>query len=655
MAPIKIEHIISFSSEDPAHVADNILSNDSKKWKCRTVGEKNAVVVLQLEKATEIIAIDIGNEHSAYIEVLVTRSGASDDYKVLLVTSSFMTPIEARQSQNPHKVRMFTREHLSKPECEEKWDRVKVVCTQPFNKHVQYGLSFITLHTKGGKEAGTPLPTSLGKFALRPDSPDELSAGSLFAKRKEFKHEEKLTGAAAIREAATPLSLARYGSPHCKPKLKTRDSTPKTTRKLTEQTDQNEEISQKNRNRNELFYTKDDEEPHAKIDKIMKKKEEEDKEKSRVDDAKKEEKKKNFWGVPETKKKDSLAKVNGKHGEDGGGAGEKRKDTGTPGKDGIKKKEKDKLSSPGSSKQEEKSKKDLKRKMKDETSAREESKKKKKVPATKPFEKLLEGVILVMSGIQNPGRGMLRTMALSMGAKYKPDWEEGCTHLICAFPNTPKFNQVKGKGKIVKRAWLEECHGQRKRLPWRRFALDKGDQDRDESEDEIIEDVMHEAVQVDEVSDGERNANFSDHKDEGSDTEERIAKILASKTSSKADPPESPAPNEDVYSVETDVEEDLEKSPAPEAKQLPNFFAGKIFYIDSSFDDETYWRLRKYIVAYKGKPADGPTDGVEIIVTTRQNSATLREINGEASCVSTNWIWECHNKKKLLPLDDYVY
>lgn len=59
----------------------------------------------------------------------------------------------------------------------------------------------------------------------------------------------------------------------------------------------------------------------------------------------------------------------------------------------------------------------------------------------------------------------------------------------CAFPNTPKFNQVKGKGKIVKRTWIEDCHSQRKRLPWRRYALDKNDQGKNESEDEIWETI----------------------------------------------------------------------------------------------------------------------------------------------------------------------
>lgn len=64
----------------------------------------------------------------------------------------------------------------------------------------------------------------------------------------------------------------------------------------------------------------------------------------------------------------------------------------------------------------------------------------------------------------------------------------------CAFLNTPKYNQVKGKGKIVKRNWIEECHTQRKRLPWRRFALDNNEQRQVESEDEIIEETVNVAA-----------------------------------------------------------------------------------------------------------------------------------------------------------------
>lgn len=57
--------------------------------------------------------------------------------------------------------------------------------------------------------------------------------------------------------------------------------------------------------------------------------------------------------------------------------------------------------------------------------------KKAKQKATKPFSELLKGVTIVISGIQNPDRADLRTKALAMGAKYKPDWDDNtCTHLM---------------------------------------------------------------------------------------------------------------------------------------------------------------------------------------------------------------------------------
>lgn len=57
-------------------------------------------------------------------------------------------------------------------------------------------------------------------------------------------------------------------------------------------------------------------------------------------------------------------------------------------------------------------------------------KKAKKEIVYKPFGKLLEGVVLVISGIQNPDRGHIRDKALRLGAKYKPDWDNSCTHLM---------------------------------------------------------------------------------------------------------------------------------------------------------------------------------------------------------------------------------
>lgn len=44
--------------------------------------------------------------------------------------------------------------------------------------------------------------------------------------------------------------------------------------------------------------------------------------------------------------------------------------------------------------------------------------------------KVLQGVVLVLSGFQNPFRSELRDKALEMGAKYRPDWSSDSTHLM---------------------------------------------------------------------------------------------------------------------------------------------------------------------------------------------------------------------------------
>lgn len=55
----------------------------------------------------------------------------------------------------------------------------------------------------------------------------------------------------------------------------------------------------------------------------------------------------------------------------------------------------------------------------------------KKAPIQyKPFNQLLEGVFLVISGIQNPERADVRDKAQKMGARYKADWDSSCTHLM---------------------------------------------------------------------------------------------------------------------------------------------------------------------------------------------------------------------------------
>lgn len=101
-----------------------------------------------------------------------------------------MTPVESRNSDPVNRVRCFDRAALIKEVAESncKWDLVKIICKQPFNKQVQYGLSFIKLHSS---DAVNKVPTSipqnmLGKFQIREESPDSdsESPNSLFSRWK---------------------------------------------------------------------------------------------------------------------------------------------------------------------------------------------------------------------------------------------------------------------------------------------------------------------------------------------------------------------------------------------------------------------------------------------------------------------------------------
>lgn len=104
-----------------------------------------------------------------------------------------MTPVESRNSDPVNRVRCFSRAALDETvvQSKSKWDLVKIICTQPFNKRVQYGLSFITLHSSDAKDSNvnelSSVPQKLfGNFKVREDSPDSDSESpqTLFSRWK---------------------------------------------------------------------------------------------------------------------------------------------------------------------------------------------------------------------------------------------------------------------------------------------------------------------------------------------------------------------------------------------------------------------------------------------------------------------------------------
>lgn len=196
MPEISLRHVVSCSSQDSTHCAENLLKADTyRKWRAAKAGEKTISVVLQLEKEEQIHSIDIGNDGAAFVEVLVGSSagGAAageQDYEVLLVTSSFMSPSESRSGSNPNRVRMFGPDKLVRAAAEKRWDRVKIVCSQPYSKDSPYGLSFVRFHSPPDKdEVETPSQkvtvTKLGQFRVKEedDGASSLRPGALFFNR----------------------------------------------------------------------------------------------------------------------------------------------------------------------------------------------------------------------------------------------------------------------------------------------------------------------------------------------------------------------------------------------------------------------------------------------------------------------------------------
>lgn len=734
MPTVTLQSIDNFSNEDPNFPAANLLSKDStaRRWKCRDAGEKSAHVVFRLDKPVCINGIDIGNEHSAFVEVLVGRSGPTNvEFKEILLTSSFMSPIESRNSSNTGRVRCFTAKELVESVAKERWDLVKVICTQPFNSRVQYGVAFVTLHSAGEKKEKSLVPEAfqkkiqeeaakkpepakvfqLGRFKLREESPDSdegsTSAAGLFSRWKASRSGESnsqpvaskpgttpakpTSTAAAIRDASTPSAIRNSLNSPQPPKIP--KITPKIKPRLFDDDDdvENPKIKPRDRNRDALLYDKDDDKPNEKLerklaeDRVRKQREIDAKKEKEQKDRSFSEKKQNLHDTSSSKFKNFLfdepEAKSSKEPPKKTISSEKeppKKTTSSDEKEAPKKER---------SRDREKSPEERKKRPKESSSSRErgtsstkESKKPKydeeeekpKKPVTyKPFNKLLEKVVLVISGIQNPDRANLRNQALAMGAKYKSDWDSSCTHLICAFKNTPKYNQVHGHGKIVRKDWIERCHALRKRLSWRKFALDSADAERSDSEGEIVDetrrpkpdqtkgspvkDAPSKAPSPHKETDEEALAHYDlddvaivDDKPptyelSGSDTEEEIERVKQKQRENAKEKDKNNGGG--MYDKSTEEEENGGKEKETEL----NFFKNKRFLIDEDVGAVDLIKLERYVELYKGSITKSAAEAD--FVVTRSPKPLPASFKGEL--VKPLWIYECHDMECLIPTQRY--
>nr|XP_022304224.1 uncharacterized protein LOC111111498 isoform X3 [Crassostrea virginica]XP_022304225.1 uncharacterized protein LOC111111498 isoform X3 [Crassostrea virginica] len=67
-----------------------------------------------------------------------------------------MTPQDCRAENSFNKTRMFGSADFASDIVKQKWDRVKIICRQPFRRNVQMGISFVCIKTSGNEEIDSP-------------------------------------------------------------------------------------------------------------------------------------------------------------------------------------------------------------------------------------------------------------------------------------------------------------------------------------------------------------------------------------------------------------------------------------------------------------------------------------------------------------------
>ncbi|KAM9431813.1 DNA repair protein XRCC1 isoform 1-T4 [Clarias gariepinus] len=594
MPEIKLKHVVSCSSEDSTHKADNLLSSDTyRKWKCARPGEKQLSVILQFEKEEQVHSIDIGNEGSAFIEVLVGHSTSikDQDFEVLLVTSSFMSPSESRGNSNLNRVRFFGPQQLVKSSSQEKWDRVKIVCTQPYSKNIAYGLAFIKFHSPPDNDAPAATPpklTKLGQFRVKDESPSprsSLQPGSLFLKRESTdgagvrgspKNTTLSYAAAALHTEPSTVSPAPTYSPQAAVPVKRKfefskerqDAPPPSAKRHTPPPKHN---------------TQDSENTH-------------------------------------TSTSTKTVSISQK--------------------------------SPG----------------------QKSSVKPRPRPSEPiPFNRIMEGVVFVLSGFQNPFRGELRDKALAMGARYRPDWTSDATHLICAFTNTPKYSQVKAAGGlIVRKEWVMDCHKRKQKISYKRYLVDGAESSTEEEDSGAEERTHHEerkkkspkkrdGAAVNSVKE-ERSDGSVDERDEehggddgddgsGMDTEDELRRVEKRKEKAGQEVEDDP------YGGSTDENTDAEEEEDKPIPELPDFLTGKRFYLYGKFPENQRRLLLRYIVAFNGAVEDYMNEKVQFVITSQGWDDSFEDAlmeNEKLSFVKPTWIFAINDRQRMLPYQPYT-
>ena len=124
------------------------MRKDAGKWLSHKDDYSTQIEAeIHLTKTIKIGFINVGNAGSAFIELLVGSSmwPSGKDYVTLLPSQMLMSPADSKTGKNNSGVKMFDKGVFAKGVADSEWDRLRVICRQPFARRKQFGLQFVDI------------------------------------------------------------------------------------------------------------------------------------------------------------------------------------------------------------------------------------------------------------------------------------------------------------------------------------------------------------------------------------------------------------------------------------------------------------------------------------------------------------------------------
>lgn len=213
---------------------------------------------------------------------------------------------------------------------------------------------------------------------------------------------------------------------------------------------------------------------------------------------------------------------------------------------------------------------------------------------------------------------------------------------------------MKGKGKIVTKNWVEDCYAKRKRLPWRRYCLDKNDRG-EESEEEIWA--------------GPEDQNpTSPAPKRNNNVAAPVSKTASSicvtpKTSKVKEDEDDYGGSTEVDEVDTDDEIDMIKRKILQEQNLSKDFQSSNIYNDGKFllgkdlSEDVKEELTRYVTDLQGQVVPKRRSSIKYFITDNPDDASIAKVlakNKEIKIVKSDWIRECKKQHALVMLDPFL-